>query len=122
MIRYIQSILLILLVSFLMAGSCDRCEYIGFIAKSRSLGTNDVFSITPLKKVYKVGDTVRIKKVVNVIAGLVDSSGNFTGKKVNLYDLGVRRFGLAPPDPNIGGTEKFLSSLNWKEYKQIIPM
>ena len=99
MIRYIQSILLILLVSFLMAGSCDRCEYIGFIAKSRSIGTNDVFTITPLKKVYKVGEKVRIKMVVNVIAGLVDSSGNFTGKKINLYDIGIRVFSTTPPPP-----------------------
>ena len=96
----LTKIKLLLLPSFflLMAADCGGCgsgEYgqpAGFV-KSRSIGTNDIFSITPLKKVYKVGDKVRIKRVVNVIAESQDEKG----KKVNLYDLGVRRFGLAPP-------------------------
>ena len=99
----LTKIKLLLLPSFflLMAADCghDRC-YPTLITKSRSLGTNDVFSITPLKKVYKVGDTVRIKMVVNEMVGLVDSVGNFTGKKVSLYDIGVRDlffFSSSPP-------------------------
>ena len=96
----IKNILLSIVISFLMAGSCQKCyEGIGVLIKSRSLGTNDVFSITPLKKIYKVGEKVRIKHIANVVAGLVDSQDKFTGKKVNLYDIGAKMFRVAPPPP-----------------------
>ena len=85
----------LLLPSFwlLMAAHCgcgsgeDGQPAVGI--KSRSLGTDDVFTITPLKKVYKVGDKIRVKMAANVVAGLVDSQDKFTGEKVNLYDTGM---------------------------------
>ena len=110
----IRKIKYLLLPSFwlLMAAHCgcgsgeDGQPAVGI--KSRSLGTDDVFTITPLKKVYKVGDKIRVKMVANVVAGLVDShssQGKFTGKKVNLYYIGAKfrfRSFITATNPNIG--------------------